>query len=99
MAALFGPVSWKAYLVVLLLPNTLLFAVWRSPGIDAALRRSAGAVLLASFLIGGLTAHGVVGRAIAERLEMTSVVTVGALVLLAGLLWLARRLPAGAAAR
>ena len=99
VAALFGPVAWKAYLVVLLLPNALLFAVWRSPGIDAATRRSAGAVLLVSFLIGGLTAHGVVGRAIAERLEMTSVVTVGTLVLLGGLLWLAPRLPAGAPER
>ena len=29
-SAIFGPVSWKAYLVVLLLPNTLLFAAWRS---------------------------------------------------------------------
>jgi alpha-1,2-mannosyltransferase len=94
VAALFGPVSWKAYLIVLLLPNTLLFAVWRSPAMDRRTRRIAGVVLFASFAIGGLTAHGIVGRAIAERLEMTSTVTVGTLVLLGGLLWLTPRLPA-----
>jgi hypothetical protein len=93
VAALFGPVSWKAYLVVLLLPHTLLFAVWRAHAVDPRTRRVAGAVLLASFLLGGLTAHGLVGRALAERLEMASVVTVGALAVLGGLLWLRPRLP------
>jgi len=97
VAALFGPVTWKAYLVVLLLPNTLLFAAWRDPAVDAESQRTAGAVLLVAFLLGGLTAHGIVGRAVAERLEMTSMVTVAALVLLGGLLWLAPRFPAGAA--
>lgn len=92
VAALFGPVSWKAYLVVLLLPNALLFAVWRSPRVAARTRRVAGGVLLVAFVIGGLTAHGLVGRAVAETLEMTSVVTMAALVLLGGLLWLRPRL-------
>jgi hypothetical protein len=95
VAALFGPVSWKAYLVVLLLPNTLLFAVWRSPAIESRLRRVAGGVLVAAFVLGGLTAHGLVGAPLAERLEMTSTVTLATLVLLGGLLWLRPRLPAG----
>jgi alpha-1,2-mannosyltransferase len=107
VAALFGPVSWKAYLVVLLLPNALLYAVWRDPAVDARTRRVAGGVLLAAFAIGGLTAHGLVGRAVAERLEMTSVVTLATLLLLGGLLWLHPRLaadqagqsPAGLASR
>jgi hypothetical protein len=94
VAALFGPVAWKAYLVVLLLPNALLYAAWRDPALDPRTRRVAGGVLLAAFLIGGLTAHGIVGRAVAERLEMTSVVTLSTLVLLGGLLWLRPRLPA-----
>jgi alpha-1,2-mannosyltransferase len=94
VAALFGPVAWKAYLVVLLLPNALLYAVWRDPAVDSRTRRAAGGVLLAAFLIGGLTAHGLVGRAVAERLEMTSAVTTATLVLLGGLLWLRPRLAA-----
>jgi hypothetical protein len=98
VAALFGPVSWKSYLVVCLLPNTLLFAIWRSPGLDARTRRGAGTALLAAFVVGGVTAPGLVGRPLAERLEMTSAVTVAALVLLAGILWVRSRLGAEPAA-
>jgi glycosyl transferase family 87 len=93
VAAVFGPVSWKSYLVVSLLPNTLLFAVWRSAALDGRTRAVGGRVLLAVFLLGGLTAPGLVGRAAAERLEMSSVVTLAALVLLGGVLWLRPRLP------
>jgi alpha-1,2-mannosyltransferase len=93
VAAVFGPVSWKSYLVVGLLPTTLLFAVWRSAGLDGRTRAGAGRVLLAVFLLGGLTAPGLVGRAAAERLEMSSVVTLAALVLLGGVLRLRARLP------
>lgn len=92
VAALFGPVSWKSYLVVCLLPNTLLFAIWRSPALDARTRRWAGATLLGAFVLGGLTAPGLVGRTLAERLEMTSIVTAAALVLLGGVLWVRARL-------
>src|SRR6185295_11093714 len=93
VAAVFGPVSWKSYLVVGLLPTTLLFAVWRSAGLDGRTRAGAGRVLLAVFLLGGLTAPGLIGRAAAERLEMSSVVTLAALALLGGILWLRARLP------
>lgn len=92
VATLFGPVAWKHYLTVLLLPNTLLFAAWRSPDLPPPTRRVAGGVLLASFLIGGLTAPGFLGMALAETLGMASVITVATLVLLGGLLWLRPRL-------
>lgn len=83
-SALFAPVTWKAYLVVLLLPNTLLFAVWRSPEVRASTRRAAGLALLAAFVLGGLTASGLAGKRLAGRLGMTSAVTMAGLVLLAG---------------
>jgi alpha-1,2-mannosyltransferase len=92
VSSLFGPVAWKNYLVVLLLPNTLLFAVWRAADLPPALRRTAGSVLIAAFVIGGLTAPGLLGKGLAERLEMASVITLGGLVVLGGMLWLRPRL-------
>jgi hypothetical protein len=92
VAALFGPVAWKHYLVALLLPNTLLFAVWRSPDLPRPLRQAAGGVLLGAFLIGGLTAPGFLGMGLAERLEMASVITVSSLLILGAMLWLRPRL-------
>ena len=92
VSALFGPVAWKHYLIVLLLPNTLLYAVWHSERFDARTRRVAGAVLLVCFLLSVSTSHDIVGRALAQRLDTAAVVTYGALVLLAGLLWFRREL-------
>jgi alpha-1,2-mannosyltransferase len=94
VSALFGPVAWKNYLVALLLPNTLLFAVWWSSDLPRAVRRAAGAALLGAFLIGGLTAPGFLGKGLAERLEMASAITVAGLVVLGGMLWLRPRLVA-----
>jgi hypothetical protein len=88
VGALFGPVSWKAYLVVLLLPITLLFAAWRSPGIDARTRRTLGTVLLASFLMGGLTSPGFIGKTLAGTLEMAAFPTLSGLLVLGGCLLL-----------
>ena len=88
VASIFGPVAWKAYLVVLLLPNALLFAAWRTERLDARGRRTAGYFLLAAFLFGALSMPGLLGGGIAGRLEMSSFVTVAALVLLSGSLWL-----------
>jgi hypothetical protein len=88
VGAIFGPVCWKAYLVVLLLPNTLLFAVWRSPQVDARTRRTTGAILVVAYLIGAFPSPGFVGETVASFLERASGVTVAALILLAGTLWL-----------
>ena len=98
VASLFGTVSWKAYLVVLLLPNALLLDTWRATDLDAATRRGALAVALAAFAIGVLTTDDLVGSALGARLEMGSIVTLAALVMLGGLLWLRRRLGAADAA-
>ena len=78
VSALFAPVTWKPFLVVLLLPNALLFAAWRCSGLDRATRRNAGCVLLAGSAIALLT---------------SSVLTIAALVLLGGSLWLRARVP------
>lgn len=87
IAAIFGPVSSKAYLAVLLLPNTLLFAAYRSPQAPAHTARIAGVVIGIAFLLGGLTSPGAIGKTLAGRLEMASVPTVSWLILLGGLLW------------
>jgi hypothetical protein len=92
VSAILGPVSRKSYLVVLLLPNVLLFAAWRSPSLDERTRRIAGASLAASFLLGGLTSPGLVGGRVAGTLAMTSVVTIATLVLYAGVALLRARL-------
>lgn len=87
-AALFGAVTWKAYLVVLLLPNTLLFAIWRTAGLPATIRRASAGILFGSWAVGGLPAPGLVGKVAAQTLEMSSVVTLSTLGLLFGLFWL-----------
>jgi alpha-1,2-mannosyltransferase len=94
-AALFAPVMWKAYLIVALLPNALLFAAWRSSGPDSRARRVLGAVLLSAFALGVLTTRSVVGTDLAWRFEMTSTVTWAALILLGGVLWLRARTARG----
>jgi glycosyl transferase family 87 len=87
VSALFGPVCWKAYLVVLLLPNILLYAAWRSPEVPAQDRRIIGGVLFTAFALGSLPSPGFVGKALAETLEMASLPTIGALLIIGGLFW------------
>ncbi len=94
VASLFGTVMWKAYLVVLLLPNALLVDAWRSSDLDAATRKGALGIALVAFALGVLTTDQLIGSAPAGRLEMGSIVTLSALVVLAGLLWLRRRIGA-----
>jgi hypothetical protein len=91
-SAVFGPVAWKSYLIVTLLPNTLLFAVCLSPRMDTRTRAGAAVALAVAFVLGALPMPGLVGEALADRLEMSSAVTLAALVLLGGVLWLRVRL-------
>lgn len=93
VGALFGPVTWKAYLVVLWLPATLLFAAWRSPALDPHRRRVAGRILVVFFVLGTVLSRAFVGKTLGGVFEMTSTSTLAALVLLGGSLWLRAHLP------
>lgn len=84
--ALFSPVTWKAYLAVVLLPNTLLFATWWQATPNAPSRRAALLGLAASVTTNFLS-PGLLGRNLAARLEMACVPTILGLTLLAALVW------------
>jgi hypothetical protein len=92
VAALFGTVAWKAYLVVFLLPNALLFKHGFSLDADRGTRRTIGLILVSSFLLGGPTSKEVVGRHLSCVLQMTSCITFAGWILLGGLFWLRGRL-------
>ena len=82
-----GPVSWRHYFVVLLLPNLLLYRLWREHG-DADLRRAAGMLLGVCFLLCVVSARFPFGEAWCIQLGMASHLTLAALAMIAGLLWL-----------
>ena len=88
-----SPVARKPYFVVLLLPYALLYAAWRSTDLDAHSRRVLRNVMFASFALSIPTMHDLVGKSLAVRLEMGSVVTYGSLLMLGGLLWYRSRAP------
>ena len=92
-ATILSPLTRKPYLVVMLLPNALLYAAWRSTILDPRARRVLRNVLFASFALSLPTLHDVIGKSLAVRLEMASVVTYGALIMLGGLLWYRSRAP------
>ncbi len=98
-ATILSPLTRKPFLVVLLLPYALLYAAWHSTDLDARTRRVMRNVMFASFALSIPTLHDVIGKSLAMRLEMGSVVTFGSLIMLCGLLWYRwfswRRRPAG----
>ncbi|HET9985854.1 MAG TPA: glycosyltransferase family 87 protein [Longimicrobiales bacterium] len=87
VAALFGTVTWKAYLVVVLIPMTLFVAAWREAATDPVVRRRLRLVAWASFVASLGSAADIVGRDLFGRLEMGSLQTFNALALLGALLW------------
>jgi len=100
-SSIVGPVGWKHYFVVLLLPNMLLYWIWRSQG-DRGVRRVASIILWGCFLLSVATVRDLFGSAWCLRLGMASNLTMSVLVMIGGLLWLRRRmagvqLPNGAA--
>ena len=92
VSALFGPLAWKAYLVVLLCPCMLLVALLRRGHLGSGQRRGIVATLVIYFTLSGLTTPGLLGKPLAGALEMLSVTTVATLTLLLVLLWLRPRL-------
>jgi hypothetical protein len=91
ISAIFGPVGWRHYLVVLLLPNVLLYAIARS-ALDRRAQRVATAILWGCFLVSVSSAHQL-GHSLSARLGMASNLTLAALAMIAGLLWLRRWTP------
>src|SRR5258708_5073093 len=92
-STILSPLTRKPYLVVLLLPYALLYAAWRSTDLDARTRRVLRNVMFVCFVLSVPTLHDVIGKSLAVRLEMGSVVTYGSLIMLGGLLWYRSRAP------
>jgi hypothetical protein len=86
-ATILSPLTRKPYLVVLFLPYALLYAAWRSSDLDARARRILRNVMFVCFATSIPTLHDLIGKALAVRLEMGSIVTYGVLIMLGGLLW------------
>jgi hypothetical protein len=77
----------------MLLPYALLYAAWHSADLDAHTWRVLRNVAFVSFALSVPTLHDVIGRSLAIRLEMGSVVAYGSLIMLGGLLWYRSRAP------
>ncbi len=87
VAVIFSPLTWKYYLVVLLLPMTLFVATWRDPGVDPRFRRRLRSLTWLSFAVGMAAANVLVGDSLARRLEMSSFPTMMSLIILGTLYW------------
>ena len=87
VASLFGTVAWKAYLVVLLLPMALFVATWRDTSPPEGFRVRLRLLTWLSFVLGLVAESDLVGRRLAWRLEMGSLPTLMALLVLGTLFW------------
>ena len=92
-ATILSPLTRKPYLVVLLLPYALLYAAWGSTDLDSRTRRVLRNVMFVSFALSLPVSHDLIGKSLAVRLEMGSIVTYGSLIMLGGLLWYRSRAP------
>ncbi|HYB61127.1 MAG TPA: glycosyltransferase family 87 protein [Methylomirabilota bacterium] len=88
LSAIAGPVMWRHYLVVALLGNAVLWAVWLSDALSARARRGVMAVLVLCFVMSLPVLPDSLGKPFIHRLEMSSIVTDAALLLIGALLWL-----------
>jgi len=89
VSAVFGPLTWKTYLIVFLAPFALLFGIWwnAAPG----KRLSAGLLLFALFFAALLPAHDLTGPTVKVHFGMAGCYTITALALIFGLFVLRRR--------
>lgn len=92
-STILSPLTRKPYLVVLLLPYALLYAALRANDLDTRTRQALRIVMFACFALSVPTMHDLIGKSLAVRLEMGSVVTYGSLIMLGGLLWYRSRAP------
>ncbi len=92
VSAVFGPVAWKSYFVVLLFPTTVLVGLIRRDVLSQDQRRMAILVLSLFFALTAMPSQALVGKSFAWGVEMLSGPLLGSLGLLAYLLWLRTRL-------
>jgi hypothetical protein len=92
VGTIFSPLTWKFYLVVLLLPMTLFVATWQDRSVDRSFRRSLRWQTWIAWAIAMAAANVIVGNDFAFRLEMGSALTISALIELATLYWYRARL-------
>lgn len=98
VSSIFGTVAWKYYLVTLLLPMMLFVATWRDASVPAPFRRTLRRLTWISFALGFVAARDIVGADFSGRLEMGSLITVMALLILGTLFWYRARIAAVAEA-
>ncbi|MEN6404918.1 MAG: glycosyltransferase family 87 protein [Thermoguttaceae bacterium] len=86
-AALFGSLTWKHYLVVLLLPMTLFVATWRDERVDEGFRRRLRLLTWLAFLPSLSGANDLIGSPLAMRLQTGSLLTLMGIFLIGVLYW------------
>jgi hypothetical protein len=86
-AALFGTLTWKHYLVVLMLPMTLFVAAWRDESVAPAFRRRLRTLTWLAFLPSLAGANNLIGGGLAARLQTGSILTLMCLFILGMLFW------------
>ena len=92
VGAIFSPLTWKFYLIVLLLPMTLFVGTWRDERIDEHFRSKLKWLTWIAYGIAMAAANVLVGNEIAYRLEMGSAITVSSLLILGTLFWYRARI-------
>jgi alpha-1,2-mannosyltransferase len=96
VGSLFGPLTWKAYLIILLLPCVLLVALLNN-GVLKGFDRLLSVAALAVCAFASLDTPGLVGARLSGKLAMLSDCTIAGLLMLSVLIWLRARgrLPTG----
>lgn len=92
VGVIFSPLTWKFYLVVLLLPMTLFVASWQDRSVDSRFRQRLRWLTWLAFAMGFSAAEILVGPSFAWRMEMGSMLTFMALLILATLYWYRARI-------
>jgi glycosyl transferase family 87 len=87
VGVIFSPLTWKFYLVVLLLPMTLFVATWQDSAVALRFRRRLRWLTWLGFALGFSAAEILVGPSLAWRMEMGSMLTFMALLILGTLYW------------
>jgi len=90
VGAVYGPITHKAYLVVLVLPYALLLALAADRRGPRGLRRGAAALLVVALLLSVVPSRDFVGRDVAAYFHMAGSYALSAMAVLFGLFWVRR---------